>query len=1231
MPFLLFSSVAVLHDSDTYNLYPFSNVQRASYICCMFDTDPWCRHQNAGRFALIAAFLLLILLMQHSVLRAQHNSRTNYQLLWRIDGPGLLSPSYLFGTMHLTDKRVFEFSDSVLTALQGTTDFAMEVDIDSLMGYMFSPGGPLLDTVNYMRQALSPEEYRYVDSLVIEKTGGPLQQLSVKRLWFLEKLLIDQEEALDKNTDFARKKENIFLDGWLHQKATRLNKQVRSLEKLENQMDIMGAGISEVQKEAFLWSLGYKNTGVGDPKDRTDRLMASAASLDTLVNLYYKGDLQKIAEVVNDWENIGNDLRLVSRNIEMADNLALLISKRSVFAAVGVAHLPGEKGIIALLRKKGYSVNPVNATFTGVTERERQRLDSMKGYSLNRIVDGYSVELPGAPLAYPLPNINRKMYVGANDIEAGFAFAMDIPQLATDKRQLENALVANMAAQGKAVLQRSYPINYRNISGIEAVMQQQSTPFYVRVFIRNNRAFVFMYSFQGTDSSAMKDFFQSVRFYDIVRPAIVYDTLYRPELGFSVILPSEHSHAHIGNKEGVRPEEVYSALDNANNISYVIQVEKMQRGYYNTNDKQLLDGLRVLMSRQDSSLQLIDSAVTEKNGLQRYQFSYRHGNGFISRLHFIPRGNLAYCLFCTYDPASTDSSYWQHFLNAFQVLPLQSLPPAVRFMPADSSFTVTGPGAFEGGLTGDGTRLSNMNTYSYVAMDSSSNSMYLVEVDKYSHYFHKDPDSLLESFIHTVDTTFVVTGKQQYVAGGLPVYEVEMKVRNAGLRFYRKAVIAGHTIYRLSAILPEELAPSGYAQQFLASFRPGRREKADTFRLQKKKLDILLKDLQSRDTVLFYKAIAYLPLLYPDSLDTGLILDGLKTPFPLDTGDIRAKTRLLLKLQHEAGDAVVYTAGMLFDSTRDIRQRKQILRYLNRLKSDTAVRTFLRLAPELPEGSTAGGGIFVTSLLEDSLYRAYLPVIVTTAERSRSFLEAFVTHTSRDSIWLPPYFSQYKLESLLPGVVQLFKQQLQAWKNRSPDADESWMWEQNLLSTGGILALPGMPAAVTAGFQELLADSTLSLRALGAEGLMNRGIKVNDKILRSILADRNESYRFIETVKNNKQLPAIRHLLTQELLGRSYLTYYLSEEYDVTAIEQVTRVKVQEGKRPAVWLILYRYKTGESEDWEYVLNGTHPMDPAVLNYTPQLMHWVNEKSIVTDKTKLGAEASKAYKKYLEEE
>ena len=1180
------------------------------------------RQYKAGFPSRITCTVLLALLLSPFLLQAQHTKRPDYQLLWRIEAPGVSKPSYLFGTMHLTEKRVFDFSDSVLLALRSTDAFAMEIDLDSVMAYMLSPGGPLRDTVNYMRKILTPAEYKFVDSLVIKKSGAPIAQLNLKRLWFVEKLLLDEDEVISKTAGTGAKAENIFLDGWLHQKATFMGKPVHSLERMENQLHFMSADVTVVQKEIFLESIGYQVSASERPAEKV-LFDARVSFLDSLVNLYYAGDPQRMYNLVDKSKESDAGPGLGKRNIEMAANLATLVKGKSVFAAVGAAHLSGDKGLIALLRAKGFSVNPVTATFTGVALRERQRLDSVKGYTLNRMADGYSVVFPGVPIAYPIPNMNRKMYVGTNDNEAAFSLSMDLPQLDKNEKELVDMLIANMAAQGKAVLQRSYPIVYRDIPGTEAVMMQNKLPFHMRLFIRNNRAFIFMYGSEGTDSIARKEFFKSVRFYDVIRAVSVYDTLYRPELGFSAVMPSDANYVKADHKGETRPVEAYTALDDANRISYVLRIEKMKSGYYNTDDAAALAGIRTVLLRQDSTSQLIDSTVTRRDGYAFFKLVYRHTSGYMSRLHFISRGNLAYSLLCTYDSKSKDSSYWRGFLDGFRMLPVKARELKEPFMAPDSSFTINGPEKFA--FYGHDKAVTVSDDV-YAALDSASFASYIVTVNKFSRYHSGDPDSLMKTFLHPEDSSVIIADYKKSVVDGWPVYDAELKSVNTSLRSYRRVIVVGHTMYCLSAIIPEEVVNAGRAQQFFASFHPGGKEQASTLKIGDKKLDVLLADLQSSDTTVFNEATEYLVYMRPDSLDKSTILRALQQPFPLDTTGYR-RVQLLVNLQDMADDTIVAATERLFTTVTDTALRIELLSLLSELPLDTAMQTFIRLAAEIPEENTIDDNIFSYAMEDSGMQEKYLPAIIAAAEKSGSILQQFVVHFNEDSIWMAPYRAKYGLEKLVPGMVGLLDRQLKAWNSNQTEGG-SYVWLKRVLSTGNTLSLPGIPVEAEEVFSRLLTDSVSSIRAFAARGLINHGIKVNDKVLKDLLNDDAVAYSFIVDMEHDQHLPQIQHLLTQELVGRAYLTYNMDEYNSDEPITQVTRVKVQIENKPAVWLTLYSYKSFDDE-LSYIFSGPQPLEPSKFNTKPDLFYPLEDTEKVKNKKELTAEAIKAYKEYLE--
>ena len=81
--------------------------------------------------------------------------------------------------------------------------------------------------------------------------------------------------------------------------------------------------------------------------------------LKTTTELYLKGDTQKLFKKAK--KSIGGMRRvlLYDRNVKMADSFERFATEQSLFAAVGAGHLGGKKGVLRLLKKKGYSVQPV--------------------------------------------------------------------------------------------------------------------------------------------------------------------------------------------------------------------------------------------------------------------------------------------------------------------------------------------------------------------------------------------------------------------------------------------------------------------------------------------------------------------------------------------------------------------------------------------------------------------------------------------------------------------------------------------------------------------------------------------------------------------------------------------------------------------------------------------------------------------------------------------------------
>jgi hypothetical protein len=83
---------------------------------------------------------------------------------------------------------------------------------------------------------------------------------------------------------------------------------------------------------------------------------------DTMVMQYKSQQLSAMEKLMSKSE-LGsekfNDFLLTKRNINWVAQLKNIMNKKSLFVAVGAGHLVGNKGLINLLRKEGYTVEPL--------------------------------------------------------------------------------------------------------------------------------------------------------------------------------------------------------------------------------------------------------------------------------------------------------------------------------------------------------------------------------------------------------------------------------------------------------------------------------------------------------------------------------------------------------------------------------------------------------------------------------------------------------------------------------------------------------------------------------------------------------------------------------------------------------------------------------------------------------------------------------------------------------
>jgi len=268
------------------------------------------------------------------------------QLLWEISGNGLKHPSYLFGTMHLSDKRVTRLNDSTWKAFNRSEVFAGEMILDQslafkAMGMIMSPPDSTLPAL------LSPEKYQVVQAKLAEKFGPMSSMFERMKPLFLSPLLANKDgDLMDPE---KMKQGGKPLDLYLQEMATDRKMEVVGLETFEEQMDAFNSIPLKLQAEMLYEQI------VGEGSEES-----SANSMEKMIGLYQRQELDSLFDLTSKELSANlNEQLLTKRNFNMADRMEKLMATKRVFTGVGAAHLPGASGVIELLRKKGYKVKPV--------------------------------------------------------------------------------------------------------------------------------------------------------------------------------------------------------------------------------------------------------------------------------------------------------------------------------------------------------------------------------------------------------------------------------------------------------------------------------------------------------------------------------------------------------------------------------------------------------------------------------------------------------------------------------------------------------------------------------------------------------------------------------------------------------------------------------------------------------------------------------------------------------
>lgn len=278
----------------------------------------------------------------------------NAQLLFRISGNGLEKPSYIVGTYHIVDD---SFVDSIAGIRQALADCqqvyteVLKADLTSADSLAFKKA-QLLPKDMTIDKLLSAEEMDRLNAYVKRIIGTDLSNSRLASFCHLTPTALSMNLSV---LIFAKKygrlmKSGTMIDDFFPKEAMKQGKSVGGLETMAFQLSLLYGYTMEEQKEALMCMVDN-----GEIIEKMEEDIAQA---------YLSRDLNSMKEILDRKMAICSSPEetakmLDNRNADWLTKMSGIMNEKPTLFAVGAGHLLGENGVLNLLRKAGYTVEPV--------------------------------------------------------------------------------------------------------------------------------------------------------------------------------------------------------------------------------------------------------------------------------------------------------------------------------------------------------------------------------------------------------------------------------------------------------------------------------------------------------------------------------------------------------------------------------------------------------------------------------------------------------------------------------------------------------------------------------------------------------------------------------------------------------------------------------------------------------------------------------------------------------
>jgi uncharacterized protein len=282
--------------------------------------------------------VILLLSLAAALITEGQNS-----LLWEVSGKGLKEPSYLYGTMHIVCAEDAKMSVGLKNAISQARTVYFELDMDNMEEMMSMMKYARMNNGLKISDLVSPEEYiRLEEYFSKNRSILPFSMMSRFKPYFITAII--SEGMME-----CRQKSSI--EQMIMSEAREHDKEVLGLESIEFQASIFDSIPYEKQAKDLVSYI-----------DSIDKFKEITLEMTEMYRRQDINNMDSLMEKSDPGMMQYMDLLLYDRNKRWAEQIPQLAKDNPTLFAVGAGHLGGEKGVISLLRKKGYVVKPLDNT-----------------------------------------------------------------------------------------------------------------------------------------------------------------------------------------------------------------------------------------------------------------------------------------------------------------------------------------------------------------------------------------------------------------------------------------------------------------------------------------------------------------------------------------------------------------------------------------------------------------------------------------------------------------------------------------------------------------------------------------------------------------------------------------------------------------------------------------------------------------------------------------------------